>query len=1363
MIKQVKKRDGRIVDFDQNKITEAIAKAFKATTGRSDFITSNKLSELVVKKLEVENLPSVEEVQDAVESVLMENSHSKIARSYILYRERHNELRKEKQAVLEKEEIDEVDKKFDINALRVLKSRYLRKDENGKLLETPKQLFTRVAVHTALPNLMYDSMVFDKKSFHTVHSAEDFDNKENHNIYSIGKYKLNMYHMEALKRMYDRMNKECKMKVTWSDFLGILEQGGFDKYEKDATDFYNLFVSKQFVANTPAMANFGEVLGMGSACFHPDQLIITQYGPKKISEIKEGESVLTHKGRFKKVTEIFKRQSNELFEISCKKLPNKTMSVTAEHPILCYENGRVEWKHVSDLNEGDMVATSYPNEVEDVDTIFVGETVGIPVENDTCVYSYKGGNCNAFEHKTKAVKNTISVDADLMLVFGYYLSEGNVSDDGCLRFTFSEDEEQICNGIISIIKNKFGIDSIIERTNREDRKWISLRFHSTILAKFFKALFSTGFDKKTIPSWILKLPIEKQKGMILGMLKGDGTIFKNYKQYNARAVMCNHNLIYAFWQMCMRLDIFASLKVEPIPKLGTKNPVSCTIGTDGYEIINQAAGRQIQQLLVSKKQYIKVDGTFFTPVAEINRIAYGGLVYNLEVEEDHTYVANMVSVHNCFVIDVEDSIEKIMSSLSKAATIFKSGGGVGYNFSKLRPEGDFVSTTCGVASGPISFMTLFDKMTEVIKQGGIRRGANMGILNSNHPDIEKFITAKEGNKQLKNFNISVLIMPDFWDYYERNEPYPLLNPRTKQVVKTVDPRKLFDKMVYQAWESAEPGIIFYDKVNDTNPFYEHLGPIVTTNPCVAGDTKVLTENGWLEIQELAKMENYPNLLVDARTLSYNHNQSQIQIGLLSVKAEKIWKTGTKETIIISTKLGKKLKLTKDHKVLLSKGWIEASEIKLGDIVLVQDGTGNHLEEYVSLVQNGEIIDVYDITEPQTHSFIANGIIVHNCGEVLLYPNEPCNLGSINVWAFVKEDREGNIYYDWDELKNVVMLTTTFLDNVIDVNKFPLQEIEEMSLATRKIGLGVMGLGDLLYELGIPYNSESGRKLMEKILEFINYYSKLHSIELAEERGPLPYYEKSFYIKGKLPIEGFNDKDSWNLDWSKISEDVKTKGIRNGFTIVIAPTGSISMIAGCSSGIEPVYALAFEKNVKVGSFYYINPIFEKVLKEKGLYTEELMSEIVKNNGSVKNILYLPKDIRDVFITALDTIPEDHIRALAACQKWVDSSISKTNNFPADATVEYMRDSYIMAYKLGCKDVTVYRDKSIQDQVLVAGEAKKSKETKPSLTEAIVTTMSHGSVTLGKTKFDYKECPECNSKVELKEGCVSCSSCGWGLCS
>jgi len=434
---------------------------------------------------------------------------------------------------------------------------------------------------------------------------------------------------------------------------------------------------------------------------------------------------------------------------------------------------------------------------------------------------------------------------------------------------------------------------------------------------------------------------------------------------------------------------------------------------------------------------------------------------------------------------------------------------------------------------------------------------------------------------------------------------------------------LFDKIVYQAWESAEPGVIFFDKVNDYNPFYEHLGPIVTTNPC---------------------------------------------------------------------------------------------------------------------------------------------------GEVLLYPNEPCNLGSINVWAFARHDEDGKTYVDWDALKEVTMDSTRFLDNVIDVNKFPLKSIEQMSLATRKIGLGVMGVANLLYELRLPYNSEEGRKFMEQLMEFVAYWSKVESIKLAQTRGKLPFYDKSFYKEGRLPIRGPELKEEIHFNWDKIGKDIKNLGTRNGYTTIIAPTGSISMIAGCSSGMEPVYSIAFEKNVKVGSFYYIDPAAEKVLREEGLFNDKLMEDINKNKGSLQNIEYIPEKLRKALVTAMDITPENHIRALGAFQKWVDSSISKTNNFPADATVEHMRESYMLAYKLGCKDVTVFRDTSIKDQVLVAPKAKENEEVKAEAKQPIKQTVKESGSKLvfakesskSMTKATIKNCPECGTKVELKEGCLHCPGCGWGLC-
>jgi len=846
-ISRMKKRDGTVVLFDQNKITAAIFKAAQSVGGK-DRSVARMLSDNVIKELESSGItaPSVEEVQDAVEKVLIEHGHAATAKAYILYRQERSVIRKEKQIVLEKEDVDDVDKRFDVNALRVLKARYLRKDATGKLIETPKQLFTRVAVHAALPDVMYDTKIFDINSQQPVNMTEDFKPAVHEDQYGFGKYKLNRYHLEALKRMYERFNKNKQMKVTWSKFFDMVKKGELDSYEQNIDELFTLMTHKLFMPNTPAIANFGNPLGMGSACF---------------------------------------------------------------------------------------------------------------------------------------------------------------------------------------------------------------------------------------------------------------------------------------------------------------------------------------------------------------------------------------------VLDVPDSIDGIMETLKNTAIVFKAGGGMGYNFSKLRPEGDFVSSTGGVASGPISFMRLFDTMTEVIKQGGIRRGANMGILNSNHPDIEKFIVAKDGNKGLRNFNISVLIMPDFWKHYEENTPYPLVNPKDGAVARTVNPRALFDKIVYQAWESAEPGVIFFDKVNDYNPFYEHLGPIVTTNPC---------------------------------------------------------------------------------------------------------------------------------------------------GEVLLYPNEPCNLGSINVWSFARKDEEtGKTTVDWEALKEVTMSCTRFLDNVIDVNNFPLKAIEEMSLNTRKIGLGVMGVANLLYEVRLPYNSEEGRQFMQKLMEFIAYWSKVESIRLAQARGNLPYYDKSFYKQGRVPIQGPEEGSLNGFDWNKMSQDIKKYGIRNGYTTIIAPTGSISMIAGCSSGMEPVYSIVFEKNVKVGSFFYIDSAAEKVLREEGLFNEKLLEDVNQHKGSLQNIDYIPENIRNAMVTAMDISPEDHIRALAAFQKWVDSSISKTNNFPADATVEHMRESYILAYRLGCKDVTVFRDSSIKDQVLVAPKAKEHKEEKVEMAaeqkkiirdseSGLVFANGSGSHNRPMTKAAIKNCPECGTTVELKEGCLHCPGCGWGLC-
>lgn len=868
MFKTVLKRNGQTVPFNIEKIVKAIYKASVAV-GEENWDLAEELGKEVVRRVAETKkgaTPEVEEIQDMVEEVLIDTGHAKMAKAYILYREHRADIRHQKEQILNKGEIDEVDKKFDLNALRVLASRYLVKDEEGNVLETPKELFGRVATHITIASLFYDTKVFQKRPTGTQHRIEEADYKKLDGKLAIGAYKLNEFHVEALHRLYARFAEAKQIKVSWGELLDLFKKGYFDQYAEELEGYYNLMVGRKFLPNTPAIANFGNHLGMGSACF---------------------------------------------------------------------------------------------------------------------------------------------------------------------------------------------------------------------------------------------------------------------------------------------------------------------------------------------------------------------------------------------TLAVNDSIDDIMDTLKSAAVIFKSGGGVGYNFSHLRPEGDFVKTTGGTASGPISFMSMFDNMTEVIKQGGIRRGANMGILNSNHPDIEKFIKAKEGNKALRNFNISVMLMPEFWKALKEKKPYQLLSPRSGKVVKEVDPEQLFDQIAYQAWESAEPGALFFDNINEHNPFLKSMGPIESTNPC---------------------------------------------------------------------------------------------------------------------------------------------------GEVVLYPFESCNLGSINVWAYAEKNGGKKPVFNWDRLAADIQTAMRLLDNVIDVNKYPMKEIEDMTLSTRKIGFGMMGLGDLLYELEIPYDSKEGFAFMEELMEFLNYQTKVASVDLAKERGRMPMFDKSAYKEGKMPFAAFKDKASWKQDWKGLVKKMEQYGIRNGFTTVLAPTGSISMIAGCSSGIEPVFSLVFEKSITIGSFFYVDPVFEERMQREGLMDDALLKDVAAN-GSVKHIPYMPPKLKKVFTTSMDIAPKDHVKVLGVLQRWTDSSISKTNNLPANATVEDIKEIYLLAHELGCKGVTVYRDKSLTSQVLNAGpkktekEKEKEKERKESEMTVIKDEKAKGMAIyhkagaptngaelglspepsalnaedFGGSIRELTHCPSCKTKLVRQEGCRKCPNCGWGLCS
>ncbi|MEM3088198.1 MAG: adenosylcobalamin-dependent ribonucleoside-diphosphate reductase [Candidatus Bathyarchaeia archaeon] len=1463
-ISEIRKRDGRIVKFEPEKITNAIHKAILAVKGKDGEVAKN-ISDQVVAVIAEKfkgKIPTVEDVQDIVEDVLIKNGYSEVAKAYILYRRKRTELREAKMLL---GVVDDL--KLSVNAIRVLERRYLLRDEKGNVIETPSQMFRRVARAIAAVDRIYNK----KADVRAV--EEEF-------------YRM-MANLEFLPNSPTLMNAGTELGQLAACFVidvpdsmdGIFEAlktmalihqsgGGTGFSFSKLRPAGDIVKSTKGVASGPLsfMRIFDtatDVIKQGG-CISADTIIRTDRGLICSGELLDcrdfGENFtnsLVYDGTsFHPALIASDNGVSEVYRIKTE--IGLELESTYNHEICTVDDeGRMVWKKAQDIKEGDWVVAVLGGHL--------GEDQELP---------------RLCEQHSNAIPITIpqKMNPELAELLGLYMSDSCFIADGRIIFAVKNEDIELVDRIKELMLKLFGL-----RVSQEELKGnytrLIYQFHD--LQGFFEKM---GWTKKSssqafVPRDVSSSSEQTVCGFLRGLFEGGGAVhFTGYP----RLYLTSEKLAKQAQQLLLGLGIASRYDIH---EKGEKPPIYTLrlIQSRGVGLFKEKIGfitkRKNDQLLarirdkmpdpsdVIPNQWRRLRALYNYLGRGHGRQRLGSSAEKEFYQAIRHYITknpkHRRSLTRKKLFELMDRFPKV-----KTDPQLRTISDYKYFYTRVKSversrnrtmDIEIPSAECFVANG----ILVHNK----------RRGANMGILRVDHPDIIEFITAKEKEGVLANFNISVAVTDSFMKAVENDEEYDLINPRTGKPVKKLRARDVFDLIVTMAWRTGDPGIVFIDEINRHNPT-PHVGVIESTNPCVSRDTFITTDEGLVRIDRL-------------------HNPQRVLAGDGAFHPIAwVGRTGLKEVYKIKTKAGYEVKATSDHKFLTSNGiWKPVIELtgndelvlqmngkfgtlhvdrelalalgwlvgdgcltrNLGDVILhfntnekfeimpVLKGyldklnkrevkpqfhynevrlkypskiaklfydlgveptepsnkavpssvfmmdresvrnflsalfgangspQGNRkkgvsirlpsvslkllkqvqllllqfsiysriyenrrnarkllpdskrsMKKYychpkhelvitresmfkfikeigfcissknlkferikpqkiykdnpslqVETVEPIGVEEVYDLTEPITNSFAANGLIVHNCGEVPLLPYESCNLGSINLAKMVKDGK-----IDWDKLRKTVRTAVHFLDNVIDANKYPIPQIERSTKANRKIGLGVMGFAEMLTELNIPYDSEEAIATAEQVMKFISEEARKKSVELAEERGSFPNFKGSIWEK-----RGY-------------------KAMRNATLTTIAPTGSISIIANTTSGIEPIFAISFIRNVMGTQLLEVNPSFEKVAKEKGFYSTELMTQIARK-GTIQDVKEIPAEVRRVFVTALDIAPEWHVKMQAAFQKYVDNAVAKTVNLPHEATLDDVRKIFLLAYKLKCKGITVYRYGSKKEQVLYVG--------------------------------------------------------------